>query len=180
MKAFCNRSIWTVDMSRCQQWTQYLSSIIVRNMWGDPDQKSRWCNADLNYHMARIPDWRIAKKTFRLLPQPRPFSGLEEDGETLYNETSKMLRVSEEKWYENATISREDCSAICLLYTEWQKSHHTNIPWPSNYNKLHDLHTRVQSREEKESDRARHKWIEDRNPSETHQPTERACPIPKS
>ena len=98
----------TLGLTRRDQWTQHLTSQSLKRCWSKQlstritRQRLEWLD-----NVARMTTHRIPKQVlFGRLPQPRP-------GPRRRWRDLKAIGVTEDRWYEDATISRAGWRVIC-------------------------------------------------------------------
>ena len=107
MNTFHHRCIRTMlGITNRQQWEQRISSANTREQWGDLEtitvklakRRLEWLG-----HLARMPSYRIPKKTlFSWLPQTRPCGGPRRRWRDLLKRDMKEAGIPENSWYDEA------------------------------------------------------------------------------
>ena len=100
----CLRAVLGISSRR--QWEERIRYDEVRRRWGDEEtvgemvqrRRLEWLG-----HVARMPDHRIPKSVlFGWLSKPRPQGGPRRRWRDIIRRDLKELRISEDKWYEEA------------------------------------------------------------------------------
>ena len=158
----CIRSI--LGISNRQQWYERISMAEVRRRWGDEEtaaDKVKKTRLEWLGHLARMPEHRVPKLTlFSWLPEPRPRCGPKRRWRDVVRRDLKDIGVSEEKWFDEAVRSRAGWRALCREgMNRCRESEKVRAPMAA----ARDVVCEVCSRRfRRESDKARHKCIEER------------------
>ena len=170
LEAFHHRCIRTVlGITNRQQWEQHISSATTRDLWGDPEtvttkitkRRLEWLG-----HVARMSNHRMPKiALFGWLPQTRPPGGPRKRWKDQIRKDLKLLGVSEAKWYDEANHSRDEWRAIYREGLQASLNHHQQRQGEEVLTQPQD---RVwcqlcQRSFRRESDRKRHKCLEERS-----------------
>ena len=151
-----------LGISNQQQWMQRISAPQILRRWGDTESVSmkvtrrrlQWLG-----HLARMPDHRLPKTAlFAWLPQPRPRCGPRRRWRDVIRSDLKLLGVPEGEWYREA-CSRDEWRVRCRseLVSEDPSTDIRSASLPSRVSC--DVCHRTFRRE---SDKNRHKCIEER------------------
>ena len=165
LDSFHNRCIRTIlGITNKQQWNQRITSLEIRQRWGDPEtatvkvmkRRLEWLG-----HLARMPDHRTPKIClFSWLPQPRPRGGPRLRWRDVIRKDLRTIKVSEEKWYDEASMSR---SRWQNTYKEGLKSLTASDNAEAQEHAVNQIKCDECNRTfRRESDRKRHKCISER------------------
>ena len=158
--AFHHRCIRTVlNITNKQQWEQRITSAMTRQKWGDPDtaadkvmkgRRLEWLG-----HIARMADHRIPKLTL-----DRPPGGPRKRWRDQICRDLKAIGVPELGWYREATLSRRGWHTTYSFGMEAVLDQQ-EVQEPAH--QLNRVNCDVCGRSfRRESDRKRHKCIEER------------------
>ena len=165
LDSFHNRCIRTIlGITNKQQWNQRITSLEIRQRWSDPEtatvkvmkRRLEWLG-----HIARMPDHCTPKIClFSWLPQPRPRGGPKLRWRDVIRKDLRAIKVSEEKWYDEASVSR----------SRWQNTYKgglKSLTASDNAEAQEHAVNQIKCDEcnrtfRRESDRKRHKCISER------------------
>ena len=157
-----------------QQWFQHITMAEVRRRWGDTmTMNSRVALKRLEWlgHLSRMPDNRLPKRVlFSWFPQPRPKCGPRKRWRDVIQKDLIHIHIGEDKWYEAASSRTE----WRTLYHSGTEQEDTTVERPLiARHVLCDICNRTFSRE---SDKKRHKCIEERGKPISEQQGAAQCP----
>ena len=118
LDSFHNRCVRTVlGVSNREQWSQRITSAELRRRWGDTETatvKVMKCRLEWLGHVAKMPENRTPKIClFSWLTQPRPRGGPRLRWRDVVRRDLRAMNVSEERWYDEATVSRARWRNTC-------------------------------------------------------------------
>ena len=159
----CVRMI--LGISNHQQWIQRISTRQVLSQWGDTEPVSvKITRRRLEWlgHLARMPEHRLPKSAlFGWLPQPCPRCGPHRRWRDVIRSDLKLLGVAEHEWYDKAS-SRAGWRSICRSRMLTGEPTATAPGPPPLLPHPHSQEWYAKCAFSRESDKKRHKCLEER------------------
>ena len=160
----CIRAI--LGVSNKQQWTEKITMAELRRRFGDKEtvgEKIQRRRLEWLGHLARMPEHRVPKSVlFGWLPQPRPRCGPRKRWRDVVKKDLNVIEVEEDEWYAEATRSRAGWKTMCGLGL--QRCGETQAQAVERACAVREVECSVCSRKfRKESDKKRHKCLEERS-----------------
>ena len=121
--SFHNRCVRTIlGVSNQQQWSQHITSLDLRERWGDRESASikvMKCRVEWLGHLARMPDCRTPKAClFGWLPQTRLQGGPRLRWRDVIRKDLRRMGIKEDQWYDEASTSRSGWKSKCQTEIE--------------------------------------------------------------
>ena len=137
----------------------------VRRRWGDEEtvgEKVQRRRLEWLGHLARMPNHRVPKvMLFSWLPQPRPRCGPQRRWRDVVKRDLKAVEVGEYEWFEKATRSRARWRALCQVGLE--NCREARTAQTRACTAVREVVCELCSRSfRKESDKKRHKCVDER------------------
>ena len=127
LESFHHRCLKAIlGISNSQQWEQRITSLEIRQRWGDTasvTQKVTARRLEWLGHLARMPEHRLPKKClFGWLPEPRPRGDPRKRWRDVIKADLQEISVPEAKWYTLARTSREGWRATYMSALEERRT----------------------------------------------------------
>ena len=153
-----------LGISNHEQWTKRITMHEIKRKWGDDDtaeikvakRRLQWLG-----HLARMSDHRLPKVAlFSWFSEPRPRCGPKKRWRDAVRKDLRVIEVNEDKCYDETVTSRASWRALCRDGLE--SSNRTNTEDLSVPSNMRVVCERCQRTFRRESDKKRHKCVDER------------------